>query len=200
MNRNNDHTDSVEPLEPEQWVDRYGNELFKMAYFKLRDSSTAEDIVQETFVAAVKSAKSFRGDSSLRTWLFSILKNKIIDFFRQKYKNTLIGDLSKNDEDVDSQFDRVGMWNSAHAPSRWSRNPEDDFENKELRMVLNHCLEALPENYRAAFTLSTVEGEDSKEVCKVMKITSSNLWVLLYRARMRLRKCLEAKWFNSEQK
>lgn len=182
-------------LDPEAWVDHYGDYLFRYAVLRLRDAQTTEDIVQETFLAALHARGNFMGRSSERTWLTGILKNKIADFFRKTARNA-----ENPGENMDnpggSDFDEKGRWISG--PSRWTAGPEAALVQKEFRTVLHSCLSLLPSSFGPAFMLREIEELRPDEICKILNITAINLSVRIHRARHLLRRCLELKWFGKK--
>jgi len=181
-------------FDPGSWVERHGDFLYQYAYFRLRNQAHAEDAVQETFLAALGSARSFRGDASERTWLVSILRHKVFDQFRKIGRERTIEDLGETDEALDKLFNEKGLWKSR--PSRWTADPGDLAESAEFWGVFEECLENLPERTAQAFSLRVLDNENSEDICKVLRISPNNLWVLLHRARFRLRECLDANWFS----
>jgi RNA polymerase sigma-70 factor (ECF subfamily) len=174
-------------------VDRYGDYLFRWAMLRLRDRSAAEDLVQETFLAALKNRGSFSGGSSESTWLVGILKHKIADHFRHQAREAPLeaGDLRELPDP--SPFDPSGHW--ASGPVDWGGNPADLFRQKEFLEQFTICLRGLSPHQASAFTLREIEGANTGEICKVLNVTETNLWVILHRARMLLRRCLETRWF-----
>jgi RNA polymerase sigma-70 factor (ECF subfamily) len=180
--------------DPSEWVDRYGNYLFRYAMLRLRDRSTAEDLVQETFLAALKDHGSFSGQSSESTWLVGILKHKIADHFRHQAREAPLEESDLRDQPDSSPFDGSGHWTSG--PTDWGGNPADLYREKKFLAQFTKCLSALSPNHANAFTLREIEGADTGEICKVLNVTETNLWVILHRARMLLRRCLEANWFE----
>ena len=180
--------------DPSEWVDRYGDYLFRYAMLRLRDRSTAEDLVQETFLAALKDRASFSGDSSEATWLVGILKHKIADHFRRQSREVSMRDADPPDPPGDDPFNAAGRWTTG--PTDWGGNPADLFRQKEFVEQLTKCLSELSPNHANAFTLREIEGADTEEICKVLNVSETNLWVILHRARMRLRRCLEIHWFQ----
>ena len=180
--------------DPSEWVDRYGDYLFRYAMLRLRDRSTAEDLVQETFLAGIKDRRSFSGNSSVSTWLVGILKHKIADHFRRQARESPLEDNDLRDPSGSSPFDGSGHWISG--PANWGGNPADLYREKKFLDQLTKCLAGLSTNHANAFTLREIEGADTEEICKVLNVTETNLWVILHRARMQLRRCLEIHWFN----
>ena len=185
---------------PENWVDLYADLLYRFAILRLNDENLAQDMVQETFLSALKSIKKFEQKSSIQTWLITILKNKIIDHYRKSFtddKNTNPS-IAPNDDFGD--YLESGMWNSEKAPKNWNKSAEDIFEETEFFEILHQCLALLPEQSRRVFSLREIDGMKSKEICKELDISASNLWVLLHRARNGLRKCIEKIWIAPQHK
>jgi len=166
--------------------------LMRFALLQLRNETAAEDAVQETMLAALQGASRFAGQSSLKTWLVGILKHKIIDHLRRQAKEPQSYEATY--EDFDSLFEEDGHW--SEAPGDWGR-PEDALEQKEFFKVLELCMEALPAATARVFMMREWLGLDTDEICKELKITATNCWVVLYRARMGLRACLEKRWFGA---
>jgi len=181
---------------PEKWVDLYGDYLYKYAFYRVYEAPVAEDLVQETFLAALHSIKDFQHRSSIKTWLTSILKHKIIDHFRKKSKEQQIDDIELHTNKLDDLFDRNGQWKIK--PAQWNADPQKLYGQKEFMEILHKCLSELPGRQASAFILREIAGESTKEICKILDISTSNSWVLLHRARMFLRRCLEIKWFTHE--
>ena len=180
--------------DPAQWVDLYGNYLYRYALGRLRNADDAENLVQETFLAALKAKDNFAGKSSTRTWMVGILKHKIIDHIRHSYRERPVSDIHENEETVNSFFDVVG--NPKQFPSPWTPNPDEILENKEFWVVLHSCLQKLPRINQDAFLLREIEEMPTDLICKVLNITSTNLWVIMHRTRTQIRACLEANWFE----
>jgi RNA polymerase sigma-70 factor (ECF subfamily) len=184
--------------DPSEWVDRYGDYLFRYAMLRLRDRSVAEDLVQETFLAGIKDRKSFSGNSSESTWLVGILKHKIADHFRHQAREAPLEEGDLREQPDSSPFDGSGHW--ANGPTDWGGNPADLYREKKFLDQLTKCLSGLSPNHANAFTLREIEGADTGEICKVLNVTETNLWVILHRARMLLRRCLETNWFERSAK
>jgi RNA polymerase sigma-70 factor, ECF subfamily len=177
------------------WLNQHGDYLYRFALARLRDPHLAEDVVQETFLAAIKSP-NFAEQSAPRTWLTGILKHKIIDVMRKNVRETVVSDLVDESEDysVDDFFDAAGHW--VDKPQEWDM-PEDALEQKQFLGVLQDCMAKLPSKLAQLFMLRDVQETDNEEICKELNITATNAWVMLYRARMGLRKCLEINWIGS---
>ncbi len=170
--------------------------LFRVARLQLRDEATAEDVVQETMLAAL-SGSGFSGKSSLKTWLTGILKHKIVDAIRRKQREPLL--VSTFDDECDIEdFDALfktsnGAWEAE--PADWG-DPEQSLNRSQFFDVMDFCLEKLPPNTARVFMMREVMELETDEICKELTITANNLWVILYRARMSLRECLEHNWFK----
>jgi RNA polymerase sigma-70 factor (TIGR02943 family) len=166
-----------------QSIADYADSLFKYAFPRVRDESTAEDLVQETLLAAIQNHGSFSGSSSVGTWLVGILKHKIIDHFR---RSSWFIDMKEQAED--EMFDEMGHWREQAIPGAWNETtPEDHLEQKELARVLKDCLAALPKHLLTIFAMREIEGLGREEICEILGLSSSNYWVMLHRARLRLR-------------
>ena len=179
-------------------IETHRRYLLRVAQLQLRDGDLAEDVVQDTLVAALAGAAAFDGRSSLRTWLTGILKHKIVDAIRRKQKApvplaSLVGDEGSLD-DFDALFKSSGAW--ADPPGDWG-DPEASLGRREFFDVLELCLEKLPPQTGRVFVMREVMELESDEICKELGITANNLWVILYRARMALRLCLEQRWFGA---
>ena len=183
--------------DPAKWVDLIGDSLYRMALSVVRDPAIAEELVQETFLGALRSLKSFQKRSSERTWLIAILKYKIVDHFRAKYK---IQHMEFKDEisleKPDSQFDSRGEW--AAKPRKWHADPTKLYEQKEFLEILSRCLSKLSPRMAKAFMMREIDGLDTEELFKELEISVTNSWVILHRARIALRGCLERNWFRSD--
>ena len=182
-------------LEPAQWVKRYGDVLYNYAVYRVFSSPMAEDLVQETFLSAFDARESFKGNSTERTWLIAILKRKIIDYFRKKSQKDN-KEISEEYHYFNPEGEAKKGWIAEKLPEEWSLNIEQVIENKELYDILNRCLSHLPAQWAACFSLKSIEEIPSEEVCKEMDITPSNLWVILHRARLKLRECFEKFWMK----
>ena len=183
--------------DPESWVDHYGDFLYRFALSRVKDPAVAEDLVQETFLAALRARESFKGRSAARTWLIAILKHKIVDYIRKKFREPPTDKIETMTDIMDADFNDSGKWQVR--PHKWAINPGKIYEQKEFFDVLYYCLAELPGRLAEAFMLREMDGLSTAEVCKILDITATNSWVMLYRARMSLRRCLENKWLGEEQ-
>ncbi len=194
MNPKNSSTDSP-TINPETWVDHYGDYLYRFALSRVRDPSAAEDLVQETFLAALSARKNFASRSSEKTWLTGILKHKVVDHFRKKAKEPSGDNIMSGTEALDKLFDQKGQWKIK--PAKWDADPMKLYEQREFMKVLNDCLSGLSSRMASVFILREMIGETTEEICKVLDISATNCWVILHRARGYLRHCLEINWFTS---
>ena len=185
---------------PEAWVDDYGDYLYRYALLRLRDASLAEDMVQETFLAALKASAGFAGRSAPKSWLVGILKNKIADYYRKASRETLFTDLEFLQDEHKEQFIQEGPykdgWIHQLGPAEWSPNPGAEFDNGAFWKTFHDCASKLPKNVSRVFLLREMDDVSTDEICALLNITPNNLWVMLHRARMALRRCLEVNWFE----
>jgi RNA polymerase sigma-70 factor (TIGR02943 family) len=188
--------------EPSEWVDAHGDYLYGYALARLRDPALAEDIVQETLLAALQSRHAFEGRSAERTWLTGILKHKLVDHFRRASRQAYEAAPEGEEFEHDELFRGEGEWKDHFDPSRapveWRTGPAELLEQGEFWEVFGRCLSPLPARVGSAFTLREMEGLSSEEICEVLGVTVNNLWVMLHRARMHLRRCLELNWFAAK--
>lgn len=179
---------------PSSWVDLYGDSLFRYAYVRTGDAAAAEDLVQETFIAALKGCQDHRflGNASEKTWLTGILKHKLLDHYRRKYRELILPHdvLETHSQPVD--FDEAGKWKDA--PTRWDSSPPDQLEQQEMSRLLLACIDGLQPRQADAVRMRELEELETEEICKVLAITPTNYWVLMHRARLALRKCMERHW------
>ena len=173
-------------------------DLLRFARLQLRDAGAAEDAVQETLLAALTGSHSFESRSSYKTWLISILRNKIIDIIRDQGRevsaSSLADDEAGDEQLADTLFDRRGHWQAEARPGRWA-DPEASFEQKQFWAVFEACLDHLPAKAARIFMMREFLGLDTDEICKETGMSTSNCWVVLHRARQGLRTCLETRWF-----
>ncbi len=173
------------------WVNLYTSDLYAFTLVKVGQKEIAEDLVQETFLSAYQSYQKFEGKSAPKTWLFSILKHKIADHFRSKYKKSIepSSSLTRN------YFDENDRWKEECKPVKWP-GEKDLPDDPEFKKALNHCMDMLPQKWSSVVRLKFLEEHDSPSVCSTLEITSSNFWQIIHRAKLQLRNCLEIKWFR----
>jgi RNA polymerase sigma-70 factor (ECF subfamily) len=188
---------SPRTLDPERWVDEYGDYLYGYAISRIHDSAVAEDLVQETFLAALNAKEGFEGRSSEKTWLTGILKYKIIDHIRKKSRERPTDDIEISVDAMHEHFDEKGGWKVG--PAKWSINPRELLEQKEFWRVFYRCLSKLSGRLAQVFAFRELEGLSSEEIRKILNISATNSYVMLYRARMRMRDCLEVNWLDQEK-
>lgn len=181
-------------LNPNKWVSLHADYLYNYTITRVNNHDLAKDLVQETFVAGLKAKDNFQGKASERTWLIAILKRKIIDYYRKINSAKGKAEVKMN---FYSDGEHEGEWIEERAPAHWEFGADKSIENEELKIVLQNCIENLPEKYSLVFKLKTIQEFDTEEICKELEITSSNLWVIIHRARTQLRKCMEVNWFNN---
>lgn len=180
--------------DPEGWVDQHGDCLYRYALLRLGTPDLAADAVQETFLEALRAAGSFAGRSSERTWLVGILKHKIVDQLRRAGRWQAACNGLAAEAEARAPFDRRGRWR--RGPAAWPEDPAHALEAREFWDAFGRCLARLPPGLADAFCLREVDGLGAEEVQARLGITPANLWARLHRARLLLRNCLEAGWFD----
>jgi RNA polymerase sigma-70 factor (TIGR02943 family) len=177
-------------INPNKWIDLYSDYLFNYTITRVSDRDMAQDLVQDTFLAGLKSMKNFKGESSERTWLISILKRKIIDHYRKINSNKGKAEVRINYSDDENE----GDWLEERIADPFDKTAEDRIQNRELRDAIFDCLSKLPEKQAQVFRMKTIEGYDTEDICKELNINASNLWVIIHRARTAMASCLEKNW------
>jgi len=188
------------PLDPRTWLERYGDYLYRFAVARVRRADAAEDLVQETLLAAWKARGQFDGTASERTWLTAILKRKVIDWLRRQVRERLAVDANTDPDQSDANlFTRRGEWKAQ--PGFWQRGqPTESLDREEFWSVLYACMHKLPVRLHDVFALRYLDEAAAEELCQELGLTPSNLWVMLHRARMRMWWCLSRNWFGEEPK
>lgn len=176
--------DGVKALDPAEWVDRHGDTLYRYALSRLRNAEAAEEVVQETFFAGLKALDQYSGQGTEAAWLLGILKRKIIDSIRQRSRSASGSDSDSSGDVTETLFDKKGNWRAD--PRIFGNQPEAALERNEFWKMLQDCLSTLPVRQADVFTLREMEGLSSDDICAELGVSDSNLWVMLYRARMRL--------------
>lgn len=185
----------------EQFIEELRAQMLAFAKLQIRDEGLAEDAVQEALIGALKNAESFGRRAALKTWVFAILKNKIVDQLRKLNRELPEASFASAEDEhsnLDELFDNKGFWLHEERPVKWNQ-PRELLEQEQFWQVFELCLEGLPESQARLFMMREFLEVDSAEICDLMNISSSNLYVILYRARLRLRECLENRWFSGEK-
>ncbi len=188
---NNEH-------EAVQWLDLYGDALYRFALVRVRHSFAAEDLVQETLLAGYCSYKNFSGKSSVKTWLFGILKHKVMDYYRKLPPEQGDENLDEFAATLETMFDAREKWKIQ--PGSWGNDPQNAYQQKELLAVIFACMDELPHRLSGMYRMRELEGATTGEICDRYQTKKSNCWVILHRARMLLRRCLEINWFDQAAK
>lgn len=187
--------------DPKDWVANHGDVLLAYVLRRVSDRSSAEDLVQETLLAALKGRATFTGASEERTWLIGILKNKIVDYYRKAGRETSLVEpeqwADSDDPDYVASGPEAGSWQANRRPLAWSVDPNDPVEQQQFWEQLQRCLDDLDDRLVRVYTLREIMDIDYQEVCNVLAVTPTNLRVMLHRARKLLRRCLEIHWLDS---
>ncbi len=179
-------------IDPNKWIDLYSDYLFNYTISRVSDREVAQDLVQDTFLAGLKSMKNFKGEASERTWLISILKRKIIDYYRKINSNKGQAEVRMN---YNSGDENEGDWLEERVGDPFDKTAQDTLENEELGDAIYNCLDKLPKKQAEVFKMKTILGHDTEAICNELNITPSNLWVIIHRARTALAECLKENWF-----
>lgn len=181
------------------WVEAYSDKMYSWVLYKTNRKETAEDLVQETFMIAFQSFDKFEGKSDPKTWLFGILNHKIADHFRKVYRQQVVNESDRNPEAgnnfLDTFFDADESWIKQQRPKPWNEDSHP-LDNPEFVKTLQACMNELPLNWFAAINLKYLEEKKGEQICQELKITPTNFWQMLHRAKLQLRKCLEVHWFK----
>ncbi|TXK75528.1 sigma-70 family RNA polymerase sigma factor [Mesonia sp. K4-1] len=177
-------------INPEKWVDRYSDFLFNYTITRVNNRDIAKDLISETFLAGLKSMKNFKGEATERTWLVSILKRKIIDYYRKINSNKGKAEvkINYNNEGDD------GDWLEEKVADHDDITAEDNLMNDELKSTIFNCLSSLPKQQAKVFKMKTIDNYDTEVICNDLNISPSNLWVIIHRARKKMADCMEDKW------
>lgn len=173
------------------WVKTYTKDLFSYTLSKVQNKEVAEDVVQETFLAAYQSHDKYQGKSNIKTWLFSILSHKISDYYRSKYKAAT--ELSSGT--IEQFFDENERWRQEYRPQDWG-NEKELLDDPEFTKALKDCFQKLPEKWSSAMQMKYIEEYDTDGICSQLEVTKSNFWQIIHRSKIKLRNCLEVSWFK----
>ena len=182
-------------IEPEKWLELHGDALWAFAMLRLGDREAAEEAIQETFAAALRTREGYSGRSTERTWLIAILKHKILDHLRRESRRSRVR--SEPEAEAGASFDGRGVW--AEAPGRWAEDATRAAERGEFWDAFRLCLGELPPTYAEAFTLVELDGLAPQKICELLGITPTNLNSRLHRARILLRRGMELRWFGRDR-
>lgn len=183
----------------ESWLADHGDVLYRVALGRTRNPDVAKDMVQETLLAGMKHWAQYSGESSEVAWLMGILRNKVVDYFRKQSREQTFTDLEFLEDARECFFDKRSNWNPALGPKAWP-TPHESLERVEFWRAFDKCVSNLPEKVAQVFLLRELDGITSEEICKEFGVSPNNFWVMLYRARLGLRRCLEENWFKSDKR
>lgn len=189
----------ISPVIRPEDIEKERGYLLRYALLQLRNPVQAEDVVQETLLAALEGRERFAGKSALRTWLTGILKHKVIDHLRRSSRERQLTDADDDQSEadaVDALFAEDGHWRDT--PTDWG-NPAGAFENSRFWAAFELCLQRLPVRTARVFTMREVMDMATDDICQELGITTTNCWVMLHRARLTLRECLQLTWFDGQQ-
>ncbi|QXV65970.1 sigma-70 family RNA polymerase sigma factor [Mucilaginibacter sp. 21P] len=181
-------------LDPQNWVSAYADYLYRYAIIRVNDEDQVRDLVQETFLAGLQSQGNFAGKSSELTWLTAILKNKIYDVYRKNANGLKTAEINNSIGEEPDFFHEDGHWKKEHRPKAFGVDDFDPLANKELNRALQLCLQKLPALWFSVFTMKHMEDEATEMICKELRLTQANFWVIIHRAKLNLRACLQRNW------
>ncbi len=187
----------VTGFDSQRWIDEHGDALYRFALVRVRDANVAEDLVQETFLAALQGVRRESGETAERRWMIGIIKHKILDHFRRITREPLREDHPADSLVGDEDFLADGHWKPEVASIHgWPDKPDELLERKQFWDTLAVCLDKLQPRMAQVFTLREMDEMDTDEICRLLRLTQTNLGVMLYRARKQLRNCLSAHYFG----
>lgn len=179
---------------------RIRQDMLRFARQQLGRDDEAEDAVQEALAGALKNAANFRGEAALKTWVIAILKNKIADLLRQRQRRPVSASQLAGPDDeglLPPVFDQRGMWRDTARPAAWE-NPEAALHSGQFLRQFDACLNKLPPQQGRVFLMREVVELDTPEICAELGLSANNIHVILHRARLALRACLQHHWFDKE--
>lgn len=187
---------STKPATIETWVDDYTDDLYSWAFHKTSDPELAKDLTQDTFLAALQGFERFSGKSSPKTWLFSILNNKIVDHYRRKIRNSPLDETRTSEQHVNSFFNTDENWTKGKAPETWDMEDGNLLDDNDFVKIFTSCVELLPQKWKLSVQYKYYSGKPADEICQELEISPSNYWQILHRSKLQLRDCLEKNWFK----
>ena len=184
----------------QRWVEDHGDVLYRFAMARVCRSHVAEDLVQETFLAALQGTRHQQGPDAERRWMIGIMKHKIVDHFRREAREPNVPNDGADKPMHENDFLSDGHWRPEMAAIQsWPEKPDRLLEQRQFREVLANCLKRLPPKAAQVFTLREMDDIDTEEICRLLRLTQTNLGVILYRARKQLRNCLAVRYFGWNQ-
>jgi RNA polymerase sigma-70 factor (TIGR02943 family) len=181
-------------VNPHNWVDLHAEYLYAYAITRVVDEEQARDLIQETFLAALERVTQFEGRSTERTWLTAILKNKIIDIYRKQSRAGATTSIGPPVEETEFFDPDLNNWKREHWPEPFGAEEHDPLHNKELNRILQLCMKKLPPLWLAVFTMKHMDDESKEVICSELKVSDANFWVIIHRAKVNLRSCLQKNW------
>lgn len=180
-------------LDPDKWINSYADYLFSYATYRINHKEQAEDLVQETFLSAFKAKHQYKGEANEKTWLTSILKNKIIDYYR---KNARISKVVVSESDYAYFFDEETSthFTNLAAPKPLTLSGLENLQQQEMAKIIDNCLDLLPTTWNQVSKMKLLDEEKTETICQAFDITPSNFWVIMHRAKLQLRDCIDKKW------
>lgn len=176
----------------EDWVNQFTADLHSWAAYRVSDAELAKDLVQDTFLAATLKISSFKEESSPKTWLFSILNYKIIDYYRSKVKQPV----RLETQSFSKYFTEDGDWLDDKKPQNWHEDETHLLDDDDFKAILKICMDALPEAWSTSVKLKYLMSKKGDEICQELGITPTNFWQIMHRAKLQLRECIENNWFQ----
>lgn len=184
-----------------QWVHQYTDDMLSWAFYKIGQAEVAEDVVQEAFLSAFNNLDKFEGRSQPKTWLFSILRNKIIDHYRKAYRKEYPSDtmtIQQAIQGTDGYFDDNGHWSSSPKGHALWESENHLLDDPEFLEIMKSCMEDLPTQWRLILDAKYIVTNTADEICQEFKITKSNYWQIVHRSKLLLKKCLEKNWNHED--
>ena len=176
------------------WVNTYSDELYAWSFYKTKLREVSEDLVQDTFLAAIQNKEKFRAESNHKTWLFSILNNKISDYFRKNYKQNQC--FTDDNDGLHTHFTSAGKWIDSESPEFWQEDTEL-LDDDSFRSVLEKCLAGLPKKWNDSLLYKYILEKSAHEICQELNITMTNYWQLIHRSKLNMKKCIERNYFKN---
>ena len=174
-----------------QWVENFTTDLYTWARYKISDDELAKDLVQDTFMAAAEKQSSFKGESSPKTYLFSILNHKIIDHYRKKIHKPV----NMEGSVLSRFFNENGDWQDDKRPHEWHEEEGNLLDDDDFQTIMNDCINDLPDKWNACVTSKYLMDKKTEEICQDLGISTTNYWQIMHRAKLQLRECLNNNWF-----